>query len=600
MITLLRPDLTQWRRIRDRMPSPAAVAAAASARAAGDWRAAAAFADADIEVDLDAVRERFGTQAAADVDADLHHLALDLLLWHLPRHQGGMTTLRARTSAVLAPRAVDHGTPLIRVRLPLSPTGPQRLRVDVRTLSELEWHRWYVAPRHTWDVRETAALRTAWGCAADRPPLLAPDGSPLPWSALGTGDDAAAATERVYLMLAAGEHAAAWRACGIEIPFADTKALQRGSAGPTCPVGLADEIRAAAATFAQRPRFPAERVDTLFGAHLNVSVGDELIAAESDPHEYNEGPPQVASGPVPADLALLHAGLLTPADLHPLLRAALFPALPHPAPHRPVGRTPVRPGPTAAPDATGHAVSASPPDVAGPVDAAIGSGVPSGRAPEPTAGEPGAPEPTAGEPGAPVRVRCRGEWHVVRVRDGALRLHDHDAGELRREQTLRVLGGPGAGCFAVRDTWLTGVGKLPKALTAQRRRVREQMLDGDTGWLLDALDRGVVDPLMRDGGGWSLRHMAMWVDHARLLPLLDAAGLPVDVPDRIGRTPLYVAVMNGGDPALIRALLDAGADLHAETVHGASPSSVAHDHARRDDLAFLRHWRSGGDAVARP
>ncbi|MEU8075434.1 hypothetical protein AB0B31_08280 [Catellatospora citrea] len=602
MITLLRPDLSQWRRIRDRMPSRSAVAAAASARAAGDWRAAAVFADADIEVDLDAVRERFGTQAAADVDDDLHHLALDLLLWHLPRQQGGMTTLRARTSAVLAPRAVDHGTPLIRVRLPLSPTGPQRLRVDVMTLSELEWHRWYVAPRHTWDVRETAALRTAWGCAADRPPLLAPDGSPLPWSALGAGDDAAAATERVYLMLAAGEHAAAWRACGIEIPFTGTRALQRRSAGPTCPVGLADEIRAAAATFAERPRFPAERVDTLFGAHLNVSVGDELIAAESDPHEYNEGPPQVASGPVPADLALLHAGLLTPAELHPLLRAALFPALPHAAPPRsadsqqtwatlphaapprPVGRAPSRPGPAAAPDATGHA------DVVGLLDAAVGSAVLSGRA----------PEPAAGEPGAPVRVRCRGEWHVVSVRDGALRLHDHDADELRREQTLRVLGGPGAGCFAVRDTWLSGVGRLPKALAAQRRRVREQMLDGDTDWLLDALDRGVVDPLMRDGGGWSLRHMAMWVDHARLLPLLDAAGLPVDVPDRIGRTPLYVAVMNGGEPALIRALLDAGADLHAETVHGASPSSVAHDHARRDDLAFLRHWRSGGDDAARP
>ncbi|GAA1387127.1 hypothetical protein GCM10009661_73200 [Catellatospora chokoriensis] len=568
MITLLRPDLTQWRRIRDRMPSPAAGAAAASARAAGDLRAVAAFADADIEVDLDAVRERFGTQAAADIDDDLHHLALDLLLWHLPRHQGGMTTLRARTSAVLAPRAVDHGTPLIRVRLPLSPTGPQRLRVDVLTLSELEWHRWYVAPRHNWDVRETDALRTAWGCAADRPPLLAPDGSPLPWSALGTGDDTAAATERVYLMLAAGEHTAAWHACGIEIPFTETKALQRRSAGPTCPVGLADEIRAAAATFAQRPRFPAERVDTLFGAHLNVSVGDDLIAAESDPHEYNEGPPQVASGPVPADLALLHAGLLTPAELHPLLRAALLPALPHAAPPRPAGRAPARPGPVAAP----------------------APAMPTGRA----------PEPAAGEPGAPVRVRCRGEWHVVSVRDGALRLHDHDADELRREQTLRVLGGPGAGCFAVRDTWLSGVGRLPKGLTAQRRRVREQMLDGDTDWLLDALARGVVDPLMRDGGGWSLRHMAMWVDHARLLPLLDAAGLPVDVPDRIGRTPLYVAVMNGGDPALIRALLDAGADLHAQTVHGASPSSVAHDHARRDDLAFLRHRRSGGDDAARP
>lgn len=577
MITLLRGDLTQWRRIRTRMPTPQAVVAAADARAAGDWRAAAALADTDVDVDLDEIRHRFGPQAAADLDADLHHLALDLLLWHLPRHRGGMTTLRARTSAVLAPRAVDHDTPLIRVRLPLSPTGPQRLRLTVVTLGELNDHRWYLAPRHTWDVRETSALRAAWGCSADRPPLLAPDGAPLPWSALGTGGDPAAATERVYLMLAAGEYTAAWRACGIELPFTDTKALQRDSTAPTCPVGLATEIRAAAATFAQRPRFPAERVDTLFGAHLNVSVGDELVAAESDAHDYNEGPPQVASGPVPADLALLHAGLLTPDDLHPLLRAALFPVLPPPAIRRSGGHPPTAGlGPTAN---------------AGPADATAGTAVlPDRELPR---------GPAMGEPGALVRVRCRGEWHLVAVRDGALRLHAHDADELRREQALRVMGGASAGCFAVRDTWLTGVGRLPKALAAQRTRVRERLLDGDTEWLLDGLATGAVDPLMRDGSGWSLRHMAMWVDHTRLLPLLDAAGLPVDAPDRIRRTPLYVAVMNGGSPALIQALLDAGADPRAETVHGASPGSVAAGNARRDDLAFLIQVSRERDAAAR-
>ncbi|MEU8003721.1 hypothetical protein AB0B66_21410 [Catellatospora sp. NPDC049111] len=568
MITLLRGDLTQWRRIRTRMPAPQAVAAAADARAAGDWREAAALADTDVDLNLDEVRDRFGAQGAAAIDEDLHHLALDLLLWHLPRHHGGMTTLRARTSAVLAPRAVDHGTPLLRVRLPLSPTGPQRLRLTVATLADLNReHRWYLAPRHTWDVRETAALRAAWGCSADRPPLLAPDGTPLPWSALGTGDDPAAATERVYLMLAAGDHTAAWRACGIELPFTDTKALQRDPATPTCPVGLAAEIRAAAATFTERPRFPAERVDTLFGAHLNISVGAELVASESDPHDYNEGPPQIASGPVPADLALLHAGLLTPDELHPLLRAALFPTLP-PARH------------------CGDHRSAT--DLRSPTTDVIrppGRELPPGSA--------------VGEPGAPVRVRCRGEWHIVGVRDGALRLHAHDADELRREQALRVMGGASAGCFAVRDTWLTGAGRLPKALAAQRTRVRERLLDGDTDWLLDGLARGVVDPLMRDGGGWSLRHMAMWVDHARLLPLLDAAGLPVDTPDRIGRTPLYVAVMNGGSPALIRDLLEAGADPLAETVHGATPGSVAAGHARRDDLAFLRHEWSSRYAAAR-
>ncbi|MFC7761513.1 ankyrin repeat domain-containing protein [Catellatospora bangladeshensis] len=113
------------------------------------------------------------------------------------------------------------------------------------------------------------------------------------------------------------------------------------------------------------------------------------------------------------------------------------------------------------------------------------------------------------------------------------------------------------------------------------------MLDGDTDWLLDGLARGVIDPHMRDGSGWSLRHTAMWVDHERLLPLLDAAGVPVDARDRAGRTPLYVAVMNGGDVSLIHRLLAAGADPFAETVHGAMVASSAAYRARRDDLDFL-------------
>lgn len=92
---------------------------------------------------------------------------------------------------------------------------------------------------------------------------------------------------------------------------------------------------------------------------------------------------------------------------------------------------------------------------------------------------------------------------------------------------------------------------------------------------------------MRAGNGWSLLHMAMWLDHERALPALLAAGLPVDARDRIERTPLYVAIMNGGDPALVRRLLDEGADPRAETVHGADPTHVARGRADRDDLPFL-------------
>ncbi len=596
MITGLRNDLAQWRRIRARMPSPGAVTAAARARAAGDWRAAAAVVPLDVDLDLAAVRDRFGAEAAARVTDDLRHLALDLLVWHLPRHPGGMTTYRARTSAVLVPDTVAPGAPLLRVRLPLSPTGPQRLRLSVATVDEMADHRWYVAPRHTWDVRATAGLRAAWGCGEDRPPLLRPDGTPLPWAELGRGTDPAAATERIYLMLAAGEYAAAWRACGIDIPFTETKALQADTVPPTCPVGLAAELRAAAAAFG------APQVSTQFGAHVDVTVGDTLTAAAGDAHDFYDIHPRVPSGPIPADLALLYTGRLTPDELHPLLRDALLPTL-----HRPGAAAPElsaaarRLADTTAPDVTTPELCLQPrscdaaEDPSPPTRPAGRRGPDDGSAAD---AEEAADTDTAGtdarragrrrgQPGDPARIRCQGAWHVLSVREGALRLADHTDEELRREQTLRVMGGPSAGCFAARQAWLTGAGRLPRALVAQRALIRERMLDGDTDWLLDGLARGVIDPHMRDGSGWSLRHTAMWVDHERLLPLLDAAGVPVDARDRAGRTPLYVAVMNGGDVSLIHRLLGAGADPFAETVHGAMVASSAAYRARRDDLDFL-------------
>jgi ankyrin repeat protein len=113
------------------------------------------------------------------------------------------------------------------------------------------------------------------------------------------------------------------------------------------------------------------------------------------------------------------------------------------------------------------------------------------------------------------------------------------------------------------------------------------MQHGDTDWLLDGLRRGVIDPHMRDANGWSLLHLVMWVDFERVLPVLLAAGTPVDVRDRVGRTPLYLTVMNGGSPELMRRLLAQGADPRAETVHGASPSYVARARQSWQDLSSV-------------
>ena len=92
---------------------------------------------------------------------------------------------------------------------------------------------------------------------------------------------------------------------------------------------------------------------------------------------------------------------------------------------------------------------------------------------------------------------------------------------------------------------------------------------------------------MGDANGWSLLHLVMWVDWERVLPVLLAAGVPVDARDRIGRTPLYLAVMNGGPPQLMRRLLAEGADRHAETVHGSWPAYVARERQYWQDLSFL-------------
>ena len=98
--------------------------------------------------------------------------------------------------------------------------------------------------------------------------------------------------------------------------------------------------------------------------------------------------------------------LVAPDELHPLVRSALFPA--YPAPDRPAG-------------------------------------------------------PPLPEPPPPVRVRCRGEWHMVRSRGGRLEI-PHGDEERRRELALGAFGGTVNGCFGAQRTWTAGTGWLPRVL----------------------------------------------------------------------------------------------------------------------------------------
>ncbi|GAA0320960.1 hypothetical protein NE235_18405 [Actinoallomurus spadix] len=89
----------------------------------------------------------------------------------------------------------------------------------------------------------------------------------------------------------------------------------------------------------------------------------------------------------------------------------------------------------------------------------------------------------------PVRVRCRGEWHVVGFRDGALQV-PHGEDERRRERALGALGGAINGCSAVLPIVRSGTGRLPRALREQRRELFLRAERGDTPGVIRLLAGG--------------------------------------------------------------------------------------------------------------
>ncbi|MET8041981.1 hypothetical protein ABZU25_14115 [Micromonospora sp. NPDC005215] len=355
--------LSFWRRVREFAVPPSMIERAGARRRVGDWGGACAAARVDADISLRAVAHRHGRELAARLRADLRHLAPDLLRWHLPRvapdgllrpgltislirydpeqPAAGAMHLVARTPPVWA----DAGQ---RISLGLWDGSGPHSRPDQRFRLDLH--------RHLFDARRTAELRTRSGAgrASDTAP---PEGVP----------DELVGVHRFAIDR--------WPA---------EAALLLASEGRT---GGAVAVRLGT----------GRRLVLHVSARAGVPAGaDErwsAVARVSPPAGGTGLPvlPDAATWVLP-DLALLRAGMIEPAGLHPLVAAALMPE--DPVPTRPAA---------------------------------------SDRA------------------SAPRLVPCRGAHHRIGLVDGVLAALDHGPAEIRREELLAALTGTPLPCLRAID-----------------------------------------------------------------------------------------------------------------------------------------------------
>lgn len=488
-----REELRRWHQARRHAVPRWMIAQATERRLAGDWRGACAVAGVDISLDP--------VDGPPGLAEDLRHLVPDLLRWHVPRGTHSAGTMATRLHITLA--RYRSGQEL-HVTTPSLSEAPQRLTLRLGDPydddSEGEHADWSAA-RHLWDARRTSELRDRGGSGGD-----------------------------VTALYLAGRIEEAFTAAGLKLELLPGRSRTDGhlemlARMPLDVARLGPEVARLTALGLKEgfcvecPEWPYTILLDPDSAGLTVRVIGER--ADSPHIELTE----VYWRRLP-DLDLLRAGLLTPDELHPLVREALFPELP-----------PVASGP-------------------------LGPRLP-----------------------VPVRVRCGDGWHEVVSGGGTLQL-PHDEDEQRRERAMRALGGAVAGCFAVQRSWTTGLGRLPRKLRFQRRALFAHAQHGDTEAVLRLLDAG-VDPHVRDGRQRTLLHVLHLVDWERLLPRLLAAGLDVNAEDYRERTPLHHAVAAYGTPALVDALRAAGARIDVTDWEGWSLADLIRRRRRRD-LAALR------------
>jgi ankyrin repeat protein len=149
----------------------------------------------------------------------------------------------------------------------------------------------------------------------------------------------------------------------------------------------------------------------------------------------------------------------------------------------------------------------------------------------------------------------------VGFRDGRITALSHDPAEDARERMVRALGGTVSPCFAVAHAWRgTTPGRLPRALRELRRHVLYALNHGDGDEVHRLLDQGLDPTGIRDRRGRTALHLMAQVSDPTLVTRLVEAGADVNAGDCYRRTPLSAAAFDGAPAAVVRALLDAGAD----------------------------------------
>ena len=525
-------EIRVWQRIRRYAVPKPMIAACTAAREAGDWRAACAAARIDIGFDLAEVAREHGRAQAELIEADLAVLAPDLLRWHLPRTLGGRTSLATHQEFLLSVREdrFGDGDAALVLRAPKTVDGSQRLRLAVRPAIEKDDGRHDLPPAF-WSSAHVGGLVAAYGGSAARLPGFEADGTVRPFDAYPTSPDPgdpASRAEAFDRHAAVGDLVGAWAAAGVDFDPAPVRtwgseqASELVVAGQVIPVGLGTELARLHARYGVSTVVIGQRWRLIAGIERrrNGTLGAGFLEYDQ---KHLQRPRIVA--PVylrPADLELVRHGLLDRTELHPLVRAALFP------------HAPAEPAAPAAPVGGG-----SHPDlrVAAP-------------------------------------VRCQGAWHTVVHADGRLNVNSHTAEEVARERMLRALGGRVSGCFAAVEAWHGSDDRLPRPLRGLRRDVLQRIQHGGSAALTELLDAG-LDPRMRDGRGGTLLHHLRAMDDVALIRRILDAGVPVNAANRRRRTALHVAIGDGGTPEMVTALLEAGADPQAQDDNGNSAVELA-------------------------